>query len=655
MPSRQRKTYSVLFSVIILLAGSFVALTPDNGVTAQENHSDPSQKHLGNSPTTEEAEPSVIQTRLGVVPAVKVDRSTLEALNEYPLDKEVTVETALSWDEPRAWSVADFESPDTVPQEALLELTPRQRAILNETWVSSPAVSWPASVNESVQLNDDIRRLVADHNARIFTNVAESLERDLEVTAPGAEVVSDYHEVPPSVGGLTLEMEVQHLPALLAHPHVAHASVVEDLSTRLRDATPQIQADHLWSSGYTGSGMLVSVIDSGIENSLVPVVASKDFSNEGNTDDGCGHGTAVAGMVASTDSTDRGPAYQAGILDAKLVQSDCQTGGSFSDAVSWSINQDADVIQVSLGPAQTDDGDHTWDWYLDRAGDAYGVISTVAAGNNGNDPAHEVLVPAGSYNVFSVGAAQTRSSTDPANAEGATFSAWGFTDETDSRPKPDMLAPGTTYEGQTGVHSTVPPSGTATSWDSTCGCTLSGSIIEGTSFAAPMAAGVAAQLYQKEGWMASRAVDAFHSAMLAGVSPDHDIDYRSGYYDGGHAEFAWGFIDANFASQVSTYPGTIKQGATTTIYLNDVTPNAELWVGLHWLRHTGTSEGTWDSVSQLTISNVECTGGGTNGVGYEGNSQRLFVTTGLGTECSMTVEGVDVSGSEDYVLSWVIR
>src|SRR5262249_21751928 len=80
-------------------------------------------------------------------------------------------------------------------------------------------------------------------------------------------------------------------------------------SGRLNTSYPKtIRADKVWAQGYTGAGIGVAVIDSGIAGDLVDfkgadgrsrVVANVVTSSGANKPgDGLGHGTHVAGIIA---------------------------------------------------------------------------------------------------------------------------------------------------------------------------------------------------------------------------------------------------------------------------------------------------------------------------------------------------------------------
>jgi subtilisin family serine protease len=72
-----------------------------------------------------------------------------------------------------------------------------------------------------------------------------------------------------------------------------------------------VGATKVWELGITGKGVDVAVIDTGINDEHPALVVTKeiDYTGEG-TDDLNGHGTHVAGTIASTDSTYKGVAYE---------------------------------------------------------------------------------------------------------------------------------------------------------------------------------------------------------------------------------------------------------------------------------------------------------------------------------------------------------
>ena len=162
----------------------------------------------------------------------------------------------------------------------------------------------------------------------------------------------------------------------------------------------KINADDVWALGITGEGIIVSVIDTGVnynhydlndhvwESTEYPNHGYDFENNDNNPMDDHGHGTHCAGTVAGdgTAGSQTGVAPDATIMCCKVL--DASGNGSESSvwaAVEFSVEQGADVMSLSLG------WQHSWGvnravWRetFDNAA-AAGVIASVAAGNEGND------------------------------------------------------------------------------------------------------------------------------------------------------------------------------------------------------------------------------------------------------------------------------
>lgn len=70
-----------------------------------------------------------------------------------------------------------------------------------------------------------------------------------------------------------------------------------------RQVTSALQADVLWSMGHTGKGVRVAIFDTGLARSHPHFRRVKDRTNwtdEKSLEDGLGHGTFVAGVIASS-------------------------------------------------------------------------------------------------------------------------------------------------------------------------------------------------------------------------------------------------------------------------------------------------------------------------------------------------------------------
>ena len=174
-------------------------------------------------------------------------------------------------------------------------------------------------------------------------------------------------------------------------------------------ANNQIGADIVQSSGNTGSGRKIVVLDTGYNYNHPELSSSylggKDFVNYDNDPaDDNGHGTHVAGIITADgiDAKAKGVAPDAGIVSGKVL--DASGGGYFSDVVAaiyWAVDGpdgvygtaddfNADAISLSLGTSKP----YTYKRFCDNvlpdltnaikyARDR-SVIVVVAAGNSGS-------------------------------------------------------------------------------------------------------------------------------------------------------------------------------------------------------------------------------------------------------------------------------
>ncbi|MDQ3580075.1 MAG: S8 family serine peptidase, partial [Actinomycetota bacterium] len=168
-------------------------------------------------------------------------------------------------------------------------------------------------------------------------------------------------------------------------------------------SVPQIGAPTAWSAGYTGAGVTVGVLDTGIDaehpDLRGKVVERSDFTGTG-AEDQVGHGTHVAGIIAgsgaASDARYRGVAPDAKLIDAKV----CTTFGCPDSAViagmEW-IAPRAKVVNMSLGGAYSDGTDPV-SRALNDLSARHGTLFVVAAGNDRAldtpDPLASVTAPA---------------------------------------------------------------------------------------------------------------------------------------------------------------------------------------------------------------------------------------------------------------------
>lgn len=190
--------------------------------------------------------------------------------------------------------------------------------------------------------------------------------------------------------------------------------------------------------GYDGSGVKVAILDSGVYNHPDLSIASHAnfVTGETSSTDLNGHGTHVAGIVASDGGSSggkyRGIAPGASIINARAGN----VFGGLEDAdiiaaIEWSAGAGgADIISMSIGGGYPDGHDLISEAIT--AAVESGVICVSAAGNSG--PGYFTGgSPGAAVDVITVGASDSSNSL-------ASFSSWG--PSLTYIGYPDVVAPG---------------------------------------------------------------------------------------------------------------------------------------------------------------------------------------------------------------------
>uniref|UniRef100_A0A673V969 Membrane-bound transcription factor site-1 protease n=1 Tax=Suricata suricatta TaxID=37032 RepID=A0A673V969_SURSU len=174
-------------------------------------------------------------------------------------------------------------------------------------------------------------------------------------------------------------------------------------SRRLLRAIPRqvaqtLQADVLWQMGYTGANVRVAVFDTGLSEKhphFKNVKERTNWTNERTLDDGLGHGTFVAGVIASMREC-QGFAPDAELHIFRVFTNNQVSYTSwFLDAFNYAILRRMDVLNLSIGGP--DFMDHP---FVDKVWEltANNVIMVSAIGNDGplygtlNNPADQMDV-----------------------------------------------------------------------------------------------------------------------------------------------------------------------------------------------------------------------------------------------------------------------
>ena len=286
-----------------------------------------------------------------------------------------------------------------------------------------------------------------------------------DVTKLGGTVLGQL----PLVNGLVALLDGNGIVSLSNQSNVVYISTDRPLTPTLSNAAPAINAFSAWQSGYTGAGIGVALIDSGVSSHPdlnggflggSRVVWNQSFV-PGNTsaNDQFGHGTHVAGLIAgngnsSTGSqylhTEEGIAPQANLINLRVLD---QNGAGTDSAVIAAIAQaialkplfNIRVINLSLGRAIYES--YKLDPLCQAVEAAWknGIVVVVAAGNNGRyqptDGYATITSPGNDPYVITVGAMKPMGTPTRTDDLIASYSSKGPT-AIDAVVKPDLVAPG---------------------------------------------------------------------------------------------------------------------------------------------------------------------------------------------------------------------
>src|SRR6266545_2566282 len=131
----------------------------------------------------------------------------------------------------------------------------------------------------------------------------------------------------------------------------------------LTESVPQVGAPAAWAVGFTGDGVKVGVVDSGIDATHPDlagrVVAARNFHEDGDDRDLTGHGTHVAATIAGigADGAHKGVALGAKLVSARVCNPDGCPESAILDGMQWVAGQGVRVINMSLGGTDTEGRD----------------------------------------------------------------------------------------------------------------------------------------------------------------------------------------------------------------------------------------------------------------------------------------------------------
>jgi subtilisin family serine protease len=310
----------------------------------------------------------------------------------------------------------------------LCQLFAQERIILEQYDI----VDIPAEVNHKIfsgllvhQLSEKIyarKNNISLKNAdkiNIFIYLEDKITKDQVHELQSLEItVHEGFWIPPMPNhpyGFTLaQVPVDKFIEMLYFDFIIKVETAEHESFPMNNqATKKIKADVVWGRGWTGTGIKVAVLDSGLDTEpahpdFPAVIQKRDYSNYPTSIDDnventvSGHGTHVAGSVLGRGALslgnvgNGGGAYKGAAPEADLIflkiGSDANasaSGAAMQAAMIAAVDTfDADIVTMSYGGwyAHHDGSssiEQTVDWVYSQ-----GVPFFISAGNDGNRGRH---------------------------------------------------------------------------------------------------------------------------------------------------------------------------------------------------------------------------------------------------------------------------
>lgn len=167
----------------------------------------------------------------------------------------------------------------------------------------------------------------------------------------------------------------------------------------IMDNLIQVNAPEVWEQGYTGEGVLVAILDTGI-NYEHPDLADHlwdggaQYPNHGynsydgniNTIDNRGHGSHCAGIICGDGTSGKrtGIAPNATLMCVKAINDEgSANANSICSGMEFAVEHGAQVLSMSLGISNSSISDRTMIRQTCVNALSAGVIASVSAGNEG--------------------------------------------------------------------------------------------------------------------------------------------------------------------------------------------------------------------------------------------------------------------------------
>jgi subtilisin family serine protease len=164
----------------------------------------------------------------------------------------------------------------------------------------------------------------------------------------------------------------------------------------------------IWASGYTGLGVKIAILDTGIsyphtDLSLDKTLFTDVTKSASGIDDKIGHGTHCAGIIKASNNEfgSTGIAYNSTLYICKTTHDQYGDKDEYIlQGIKWAIGQNVDIISISKGQPMEGEGIHQA--IMDA--NAQGILIVAAAGNlTPGFPDNHIFFPARYPETLSVG------------------------------------------------------------------------------------------------------------------------------------------------------------------------------------------------------------------------------------------------------------
>jgi hypothetical protein len=432
----------------------------------------------------------------------------------------------------------------------------------------------------------------------------------------GIEVMEPYRIIPvievriPDVTVLARAAGMPGVGRIEASPSIAPMMDTSAKGVKAA-ASPEYSPDTAQDLGYTGRGVTIAFIDSGVDDEHPTFsgafVAGADFTKpetpltprDGtfNPDDDNGHGTAVASIALGRGDPEGnyiGVAPGSGLIDLRVmgygINPLADAGGNMVEALQWCVDHmntpwngseymGVGAISISFGIGPIDGAVAI---AVQAAVDA-GIPVVLAAGNTGGEYASQTQTswPDGAIVVSGIDDKGTVTRDDDESWSGSTYGPRSDDGDSDvyDELKPDVSAPSVAVTtAQFSRFSNVQP---ASSW-------TEGS---GTSFATPHVSGTVALMMESSDLSLTsdgnpvklclhQGAEALGNPYNADLSPKFDVHYGWGYLDAYEAlKAARSYSGANSAPdlvRIEAVPNPVPRGSQCDVTIIASDPDEQV-------------------------------------------------------------------------------